>query len=207
MLLDVDSAKPATRPTGPSGADSAKALAEPAQFASRAVRAGDTVWVVGAPQPGDSPPWMSSGLVASTDSLVAIVERADHQWPPRDRGRRRAPALIGRRVGRRLRRRHRHRPLARRRQPDDLRGADRAPRSSIANDLRAHGYATHGALGINGINASSGPTVSGVVAGGPAARAGVHVGDVIDSVDNHEVYSMDDVMALVRHDRPGQPVD
>jgi S1-C subfamily serine protease len=77
---------------------------------------------------------------------------------------------------------------------------------SIANDLQAHGYATHGALGINGINASAGPTVSGIIAGGPAARAGVHVGDVIDSVDNHDVYSMDDVMAFVRHDRPGQGV-
>ena len=34
---------------------------------------GDTVWVVGAPSPGDSSPWMSSGLVASTDSLVAVA--------------------------------------------------------------------------------------------------------------------------------------
>ena len=35
---------------------------------------GDTVWIVGAPQPGDTSLWMSSGLVASTDSLVAVTD-------------------------------------------------------------------------------------------------------------------------------------
>ena len=205
VLLDVDSAKPATRPTGPSGADDAKALVEPAQFSTRAVRAGDTVWVVGAPSPGDSAPWMSSGLVASTDSLVAIsrgpttsglLETAAAASSGATGG-----ALVdnsGAVTGIVLS------PVG------DNRMTYAVPirtALSIANDLRARGYVTHGALGINGINASDGPTVSGIVAGGPAARAGVHVGDVIDSVDNHEVYSMDDVMAFVRHDRPGQPVD
>jgi S1-C subfamily serine protease len=78
---------------------------------------------------------------------------------------------------------------------------------AVATDLRTHGYAIHGALGISGVNDPNGPTVSGVIANGPAAHAGVHVGDVIDSVDGHEVFSMDDVMAVVRHDRPGQPVE
>ncbi len=78
---------------------------------------------------------------------------------------------------------------------------------SIADDLRVYGYATHGALGISGIDAAAGPTVTAVIAGGPAAHAGVRVGDVIESVDSHAVYSMDDVMAVVRHDRPGQSVD
>jgi len=205
VLLDVDSTKPATRPTGPSGADNAKALAEPAQFSTRALRAGDTVWVVGAPSPGDSAPWMSSGLVASTDSLVAISSGPTTSGLLETAAAASSGATGGALV--------------------DNSGAvtgivlspvgdDRMTYAvpirtalSIANDLRAHGYVTHGALGINGINASSGPTVSGIVAGGPAARAGVHVGDVIDSVDNHEVYSMDDVMAFVRHDRPGQPVE
>jgi S1-C subfamily serine protease len=77
---------------------------------------------------------------------------------------------------------------------------------SIANDLEQHGYTEHGALGINGIDGANGPTVTGVVKGGPAARAGIRVGDIVESVDRHEVYTMDDVMALVRHDHPGQPV-
>ena len=78
---------------------------------------------------------------------------------------------------------------------------------SVATDLSAHGYVMHGALGIGGVNDPDGPTVSSVIPGGPAAHAGVRVGDVIDSVDNHEVYSMDDVMAVVRHDHPGQAVE
>ena len=78
---------------------------------------------------------------------------------------------------------------------------------SIANDLRARGYAQHGALGINGIDAPDGPTVTAMVAGGPAAKAGMRIGDIVESVDKHEVDSMDDVMARVRHDQPGQPVE
>jgi S1-C subfamily serine protease len=77
---------------------------------------------------------------------------------------------------------------------------------SIADDLRSHGYASHGALGINGIDAAAGPTVTAVVAGGPAQRAGVLVGDVVESVDEHEVDSIEEVMAVVRHDAPGQPI-
>jgi serine protease Do len=77
---------------------------------------------------------------------------------------------------------------------------------SIADDLRLHGYATHGALGINGIDAPAGPTVTAVVDGGPAQRAGVQVGDVVESIDDHQVDSIEDVMALVRHDAPGQAI-
>ena len=57
------------------------------------------------------------------------------------------------------------------------------------------------------IDASDGPTVTKVVVGGPAERAGVRAGDIIEAVDGHEVYSMDDVMALVRHERPGEPLE
>ena len=34
----------------------------------------------------------------------------------------------------------------------------------------------------------------------------MHVGDVVESIDKQEVDSMEDVMALIRHDSPGQPV-
>ena len=77
---------------------------------------------------------------------------------------------------------------------------------SIADDLRSLGHARHGALGINGIDAPAGPTVTAVVAGGPAQLAGIRVGDVVETVDKHPVDSIEDVMALVRHDLPGQPV-
>ena len=57
-----------------------------------------------------------------------------------------------------------------------------------------------------GIDAAAGPTITGLVAEGPAAKAGVRLGDVVESVDKHDVDSMEDVMALVRHDSPGQPI-
>ena len=210
VLLGVAAEAPAPMVTGPSGLPSSalpnlKHVAQRAPFAARAVRAGDTVWVVGAPTPGDTAPWMSSGLVASTDSLVAIasgpttsglLETAAASSSGSTGG-----ALVdhsGNVTGIVLS------PVG------DDRMTYAVPISTalaVATDLRTHGYAIHGALGISGVNDPNGPTVSGVIANGPAAHAGVHVGDVIDSVDGHEVFSMDDVMAVVRHDRPGQPVE
>jgi putative serine protease PepD len=180
-------------------------FARPASFAVTAPEAGDTAWVVGAPRPGDSSPWMSSGLVASTDSMVTfasgpttsgLLETAAASSPASSGG-----ALVD--------------------GSGDITGIVLAPVGgdrmtyavpistalSIASSLRTVGFATHGALGINGIDASDGPTVSKVVMGGPAERAGVRAGDILEEVDGHEVYSMDDVMALVRHDRPGEPLE
>jgi S1-C subfamily serine protease len=77
---------------------------------------------------------------------------------------------------------------------------------SIADDFRRHGYTTHGALYFNGIDATAGPTVTALVADGPAARAGMQIGDIVERVDKHEVDSMEDVMAVVRHDKPGQTI-
>ncbi len=191
--------------TGPTGGTGPAPMAQPAQFAARSLRAGDTVWVVGAPGPGDSSPWMSSGLVDSTDSLVAVSSGPTTSGLVETAAASNSGSTGGALVD----------------HTGDVTGIVLSPVGddrmtyaipistalSVANDLRAHGYAIHGALGINGVNDPDGPTVSSVIAGGPSARAGVKVGDVIDSVDSHEVYSMDDVMAVVRHDRPGQPVE
>ena len=198
-LLGLDAsakeAKPAAAPT----------YAIPPTFAAATPEAGDTAWVVGAPRPGDSAPWMSSGLVASTDSLVAfasgpttsgLLETAAASSPASSGG-----ALVDR--------------------AGDITGIVLAPVGddrmtyavpistalSIASSLRTLGYATHGALGINGTDASDGPTITKVFPGGPADRAGVRAGDIVEAVDGHEAYSMDDVMALVRHDRPGEPLE
>ena len=172
--------------------------------AARPPRAGDTVWVVGAPSPGDKSPWMSSGLVASTDSRVALatgpttaglLETAAASGFASSGG-----ALVdaaGNVTGVVLS------PVG------DSRVTYALPIAtalSIADDFRTHGYTTHGALGINGIDAAAGPTVTGLVVGGPADRAGIRVGDVVERVDKHEVDSIEDVMALVRHDEPGQLV-
>jgi S1-C subfamily serine protease len=176
----------------------------PATSAAHSPRAGDTAWVVGAPNPGDSSLWMSSGLVASIDSKVAIsngpttsglLETAAASGAASSGG-----ALVDRSgtvTGIVLS------PI----------GNDRVTYAvpigtalSVADDLRKQGYTTHGALGINGINAPAGPTVTSMTTGGPAERAGIHVNDVVESVGNHEIDTMNDLMALVRHYQPGQSV-
>ncbi len=175
-----------------------------AESSRRAPQPGENVWVVGAGRPGATSPWMTSGTLASTDSLVSVstgpntsglLETNAASVPASSGG-----ALVD--------------------AAGDVTGIVLAPVGdsqmtyavpietalSIADDLRTKGYARHGALGINGIDAPAGPTVTGVVAGGPAERAGVQVGDIVMGVDKHEVDSMEDVMALVRHDEPGEPI-
>ena len=176
-----------------------------ARFASTAPKSGDSVFVVGAPNPGDSEPWLSTGLVASTDSLVSVdsgpttsglLETAAASSIASSGG-----ALVDR--------------------TGKVTGIVLAPISgsrmtyavpiatalTVARDLRAQGWTAHGALGIGGINAPSGPTVTSMVTDGPAEVAGVRVGDVVESVDRRDVYTMSQLMALVRHDSPGQTVE
>ena len=175
-----------------------------AASAPRSPRTGDTVWVVSAARAGGASPWMTKGEVASTDSLVSVgsgpttsgLLETDAASGPASSG----GALIdaeGNVTGIVLS------PVA------DSRMTYAVPIGTalaIATDLRQLGYARHGALGINGMDAPAGPTVTALVEGGPAQLAGVRVGDVFESIDNHEVDSIEDVMAVVRHDLPGQPI-
>jgi putative serine protease PepD len=187
------------------GTDPAPAqLGVPAPFTTSAPHTGDTVWVVGAPSPGDSSLWMSSGLLASSDSMVAVpdgpttsglLETAAASGSGSSGG-----ALVDR--------------------SGDVTGIVLSPIGedrvtyavpittalAVAADLRRQGYTTHGALGINGVTNSAGATVTEVVPGGPAEQAGVREDDVIESVANHEVDTMDDLIALVRHYEPGQSI-
>jgi S1-C subfamily serine protease len=174
-------------------------------YASRAPKAGDNVYVVGAPNPGDSSPWLSNGLVASIDGLVSVdrgpttsglLETAALSSEASSGG-----ALVdvaGKVTGIVLA------PIS------GSRMTYAVPISTalaVADDLRTQGYTAHGALGIDGINAPDGPTVTSMVADGPADLAGVRVGDIVESVDQRDVYTMSQLMALVRHDRPGQTVE
>jgi len=189
---------------GPKAAAVTASFSSLAGFASTAPKTGDSVFVVGAPSPGDDEPWLSTGLVASTDSLVSVdsgpttsglLETAAASSTASSGG-----ALVDR--------------------TGKVTGIVLAPVSgsrmtyavpittalTVAKDLRAQGYTAHGALGIDGINAPAGPTVTSMVTDGPAALAGVRVGDVVESVDRRDVYTMRQLMALVRHDSPGQTV-
>ena len=176
-----------------------------ARFASTAPKTGDNVFVVGAPSPGDSEPWLSTGLVASTDSLVS-VDRGPTTSGLLETGAASSTASSGGALVDRTGR---------------VTGIVLAPVSgsrmtyavpittalTVARDLRGQGYTPHGALGIDGINAPDGPTVTSMLTDGPADLAGVRVGDVVESVDRRDVYTMSQLMALVRHDQPGQTVE
>jgi S1-C subfamily serine protease len=175
-----------------------------ATFATDVPKAGDTVWVVGAPSPGGSSPWLSNGLVASTDSMVAVEGGPTTSGLLETGAASNAASSGGALVD----------------QAGKVTGIVLAPVSgkrttyavpidtalSVANDLREQGFTMHGALGIDGANTPDGPMVTSMDPDGPAALAGIRVGDVIESVDRHQVDTMSDVMALVRHDRPGDSI-
>jgi putative serine protease PepD len=76
----------------------------------------------------------------------------------------------------------------------------------VSEELHDDGIAQHGTLGFEGINADAGPMVTKVTPGGPADGAGVHTGDIVESVDDHPVEFFTDVMALVRGNAPGTKV-
>jgi putative serine protease PepD len=87
-------------------------------------------------------------------------------------------------------------------------GADEARR--IAGELIATGKATHAVLGVtvNGSTsaANSAVTLQTVAADGPAATAGLKVGDAITTLDGQRVGSADGLIGAVRSRAPGQRI-
>jgi S1-C subfamily serine protease len=181
--------------------DAAIPAAESAQSPSRP---GDDVWVVGASKPGGTSPWMSKVTLASTEGLVSVSSGPTTSGLL-EAGAASNPATAGGALvdG-----------------TGDVAGILLSPVGNggmtyavpietalaIAADLRSLGYARHGALGIDGTDAPEGPVVTGVVPEGPADRAGIEAGDVVESVDEHEVETMEEVMAHIRHDSPGTAI-
>lgn len=62
-------------------------------------------------------------------------------------------------------------------------------------------------LGVSTSGGTSGVTVASVSGGGPAAAAGLRVGDVIRSVAGERVADGDDVAAAIQDRRPGESVE
>ena len=60
--------------------------------------------------------------------------------------------------------------------------------------------------GSSGGSSASGPTVSSVVSGGPAAQAGLAAGDVITSLAGRSVYSNTTISSLLVGYHPGDKV-
>jgi putative serine protease PepD len=61
-------------------------------------------------------------------------------------------------------------------------------------------------LGVSTSGGTNGVTVASVNAGGPAATAGLQVGDTIRSVAGERVRDADDVAAAIQDRRPGEQV-
>jgi putative serine protease PepD len=78
---------------------------------------------------------------------------------------------------------------------------------AVADQLHDDGVAQHGSAGFEGVDTGTGPTVTAVSQGGPAARAGMHVGDVVVAVDGRGVSAMSEVVAIVRAHAPGHTVE
>lgn len=85
----------------------------------------------------------------------------------------------------------------------------------IAGQLERTGRARHAYAGISpasiteeiatqlGLDSTEGVIVTNVVAGGPAARAGVQPGDVVTAVDGRPTESPEDFLAELRPHKPG----
>ncbi|MEZ5168910.1 MAG: PDZ domain-containing protein [Acidimicrobiales bacterium] len=86
---------------------------------------------------------------------------------------------------------------------------------SVAEDLIAHGKATHTWIGIrardprpdDGLGARVGSLITDVTTDGPAAVAGVEVGDVIVEIEGEPVTSMASMVAALRRHRPGDSLE
>ncbi|CAM3819775.1 HtrA protease/chaperone protein OS=Castellaniella defragrans (strain DSM / CCUG 39792 / 65Phen)OX=1437824 GN=BN940_05451 PE=3 SV=1 [Castellaniella denitrificans] len=85
----------------------------------------------------------------------------------------------------------------------------------VVEQLKAHGKVTRGRIGVQitevqddvakalGLEKGQGALVSSVEAGGPAAKAGVHPGDVITAFNGQAIKHMTDLPRLVGATRPG----
>jgi putative serine protease PepD len=84
---------------------------------------------------------------------------------------------------------------------------------SVAEEIIRTGKATHPAIGVEAGNqtgddgAKQGARVTRVVAGGPAAAAGLQIGDVITKVGDTKVGTVDELIVALRQSKVGDRVD
>jgi putative serine protease PepD len=78
----------------------------------------------------------------------------------------------------------------------------------VAHELATSHKVEHGWLGIQCANApdEGGARITAIMAGSPAASAGLHEGDVVEAVDAHPIDSLADLQASLYTTPPGTPV-
>ncbi|HEY5171270.1 MAG TPA: S1C family serine protease [Acidimicrobiia bacterium] len=175
-----------------------------AQLADHAPSTGSPVWLLGAPTSGAKSPWMSGGMASSNNALVVsdlgpktggLLETDAESTTVAMGG-----ALVdgsGSVAGIVL---------------GHVNGSATTYAVSInvavavARQLDATGVAQHGTLGARGVDTAFGPMIVQMPKDAPAARAGVHVSDLVESINGRAVESIGDVTALVRSLDPGRTV-
>jgi S1-C subfamily serine protease len=175
-----------------------------AQLADEKPQTGTAVWLLGAQSPGESAPWMSGGMASSNDAMVAS------DLGPTTDGLLETDATIssgavggalvdgdGSVAGIVL---------------GHVNGSSTTFAVSIdvavavAGQLDATGVAHHGWMGMTGVDTRYGPMISAMATDTPAARAGLHVRDLVEAVDGRAVNSVGEVTAIVQSMEPGETV-
>lgn len=175
-----------------------------AELSDRAPTTGSSVWLLGAQPAGAKSPWMSGGMTSSTNAIVesdlgpttgglletdaasnsavvggALVDGAGSV----------AGIVLGHVNG-----------------SSTTYAVSINVAVGIARQLDATGVATHGTLGMTGVDTTLGPKISSMASDAPAARAGLHVNDLVESVNGRAVESMSEVTAIVQSLDPGKTV-
>lgn len=75
----------------------------------------------------------------------------------------------------------------------------------VMDEIIANGKASHGMLGFEGqrVNDRQGIYITQVYAGGPAAQAGIQIGDVLLAIDGQRVSGISDTVAKITASAPG----
>jgi len=91
--------------------------------------------------------------------------------------------------------------------------------ADVISALKEDGHVKRGWMGVNiqglspelarsfGLDAPRGALVAGVLAGSPAASAGIEVGDIIERFDDHEIEEMRDLPRAVATTKAGSDVE
>lgn len=182
--------------------DSAEVPAAP--LADHAPATGATVWLLGAPSTTGKSPWMSGGMASSNDAMVVSdlgpttsglleTDAASNAATVGGALVDSAGAVSGIVLG-------------------HVNGSATTYAVSIdvavavARQLDATGVAQHGTLGVGGVDTPLGPMIVDMATDAPAALAGAHVDDLVQSINGRTVESIADVTALVRSFDPGHTV-
>lgn len=173
-----------------------------ASIAIDATTPGDDVYAVGAPSAGHDAPWVSHGVVATIDatttrasgtSLTGLIETDAAAAESAAGG-----ALLNR--------------------AGDVVGVVVWPATGragalaipidvalrVASELGRNGWVARAWIGVHGADRAHGVEVTKVVDDGPADRAGIRVGDVVTTLDEHSVAGMAALLTVVRDHDPGE---